>query len=140
MSLLQDELLPSLEFLLHLERDEQFRADCFDIVFAIGPNGVQPAIELLYLIFTTLQHVQDGGLMSLDDYLIHVETLEATYARPLLALVLHFRSTANRAEYDPQGFSSLRLELQTPGRNKFGVRGHILINSLYFSDVVPGCR
>jgi len=124
---MRDIFFPTLEFLIDLgelqypSNSTQRNRDDFERTFRanyrLGPHGLQPVIDIfrrLFELVVTQRHRVSPGEFSLQIEMIN------TYANPLHALLLHFRTTVDRVEYDPFPFAELRRELQTSS-NKFVV-------------------
>lgn len=129
------DLLPSLQFLLELALTLSGSDETkFSSQFRIGPNGCHPLFNLIPSVHDHLNWAFDNDFLSAMSYHSLALHLDVTYSRPLLTLLLHFRSTVDRSEYDPSGVSQLRYELRT-GYNKFGVSPSISLPWRHFSNL-----
>ena len=76
----------------------------FTAEFCLGPGGIHPVIAFL-LRFEELLAITSE--VESDEVIILDGTVQM-HSSALLSLVLHFRTTVNRALYDPVGFRDLR--------------------------------
>lgn len=129
----QDILFPTLNFIVELgevQSDGRGAVDgddfstAFTQKFALGPDGLQPIINTLDRLFLML--LSKRHELGVEEFDGHVNTLNA-FSAPLLALILHFRTSVPREHYDPASFAELRKEIRLSGQ-KFPVSPIIIIN------------
>jgi hypothetical protein len=141
----QDNFFPMLQFLIdlmelrhgntsHQDDHGDFHAS-FETNFRLGPYGLHPIINFLQRLYNLVlaqRHYATSG------FVLQIETLNV-YTTPLHALLLHFRTSVNRVEYDPTPFSELRQELQT-GSHKFPVCCYIVSGQCTSYIILPFSR
>ncbi|KDQ53388.1 hypothetical protein JAAARDRAFT_197537 [Jaapia argillacea MUCL 33604] len=112
------DLASRLNTITTLPADEQIqiRADFAD-QFLLGPFGLHRPIQFLNDFYILFEANRD--YISTNEFSYGADLVNSV-ATPLLSLLLHFRTSTDRSEYDPGGFGELREQLRT-GRNKFGV-------------------
>jgi hypothetical protein len=123
----RDAFFPTLQFLSDLGElqhqntgsmdsnslfEEPFRTN-----FRLGPHGFKPIIDFFRRMYQLC--LAQRYRVSTEAFSIQMETLNL-YSAPLHSLLLHFRTSVDRVEYDPVPFSDLRRELQS-GSNRFAV-------------------
>jgi hypothetical protein len=140
----RDAFLPALQFLIDLgelqhpsngatDSNSCFK-DTFRANFRLGPHGFKPIIDFFGRIhrLCTAQRYK----VSPEEFNLQMETLNA-YSAPLHSLLIYFRTSVDRMEYDPIPFSDLRWELQS-GSGKFAVRFHFTRSCIDIS--IFSCR
>jgi hypothetical protein len=119
--------LPTLQFLIDLgvlqhpssdngNNSEDFEPS-FQANFRLGPHGLQPIIEFFRRLFQLI--IAQRYTVPLAEFNAQMDMFNS-YTAPLHSLLLHFRTSVDRVEYDPVPFSDLCRELRI-GSGKFAV-------------------
>lgn len=116
----ENDVFPLLKFIpelaqLQISKPEEF-SEIFESDFRLGPGGLHPLIFWLKHFQTLISINSDVS----SEVFTRLTMTVDYYATALMSLVLYFRTTVNRAEYDPIGFRELRQELCID-TDRFGV-------------------
>lgn len=99
-----DPLEPMLDLssqIMYLQHDDDLD-EKFDILFGVGPGGIDILLPILTFLYKGLARVRSAGFPLDDDSRKTEYTLQET-SNALLVCVKHFRDTHHRSLWDPKG-------------------------------------